>query len=91
MNILDKINDVWYNRLCEQKWDELSKYKMSISGPDIEWISLLGIIKFGFLSLLPNIVNVKNLKLCCLTDTVLVLGASTRKLLFVITEQLTQR
>lgn len=38
MNILDKINDVWYNRLCEQKWDELYKYKMSISGPDIEWI-----------------------------------------------------
>jgi len=38
MNSLDKINDVWYNRLCEQDWDELSKYKMSISGPDIEWI-----------------------------------------------------
>ena len=38
MNSLDNINDVWYNRLCEQKWDELSKYKMSISGPDIEWI-----------------------------------------------------
>lgn len=38
MNVLEKINDVWYNRLCEQKWDELSKYKMSISGPDIEWI-----------------------------------------------------
>lgn len=38
MNSLDKINDVWYNRLCEQKWDELSKYKMPISGPDIEWI-----------------------------------------------------
>lgn len=37
MNILEKINDVG-NRLSEQKWDELSKYKMSISGPDIEWI-----------------------------------------------------
>ena len=24
--------------MSEQKWDELSKYKMSISGPDIEWI-----------------------------------------------------
>ena len=37
MRILEKINDVG-NRLSEQKWDELSKYKMSISGPDIEWI-----------------------------------------------------
>ena len=37
MNILDKINDVG-NRLSEQNWDELSKYKMSVSGPDIEWI-----------------------------------------------------
>ena len=37
MNILEKINDIG-NRLSEQKWDELSKYKMSISGPDVEWI-----------------------------------------------------
>lgn len=37
MKILEKINDVG-NRLSEQKWDELSKYKMSISDPDIEWI-----------------------------------------------------
>lgn len=37
MNILEKINDVG-NRLSEQNWDELSKYKMSISGPDVEWI-----------------------------------------------------
>lgn len=37
MNILDKINDVG-NRLSEQKWDELSKYKMAISGPDVERI-----------------------------------------------------
>lgn len=37
MRILEKINDVG-NRLSEQKWDELSKYKMSISGPDVEWI-----------------------------------------------------
>ena len=37
MRILEKINDVG-NRLSDQKWDELSKYKMSISGPDIEWI-----------------------------------------------------
>ena len=37
MNILDKINDVG-NRLSEQNWDELSKYKMAISGPDVEWI-----------------------------------------------------
>ena len=37
INILDKINDVG-NRLSEQKWDELSKYKMAISGPDVEWI-----------------------------------------------------
>lgn len=37
MNILEKINDVG-NKLSEQKWDELSKYKMSISGPDVEWI-----------------------------------------------------
>lgn len=37
MHILDKINDIG-NRLSEQRWDELSKYKMSISGPDVEWI-----------------------------------------------------
>lgn len=37
MNILEKINDVG-NRLSEQSWDELSKYKMAISGPDVEWI-----------------------------------------------------
>lgn len=37
MRILEKINDVG-NRLSEQKWDELSKYKMAISGPDVEWI-----------------------------------------------------
>lgn len=37
MSILEKINDIYY-RLVEQNWDELSKYKMSISGPDIEWI-----------------------------------------------------
>lgn len=37
MNILEKINDIG-NRLSEQDWDELSKYKMSISGPDVEWI-----------------------------------------------------
>ena len=37
MNILEKINDVG-NRLSAQKWDELSKYKMPISGPDVEWI-----------------------------------------------------
>ena len=37
MNILEKINDIG-NRLSEQKWDELSKYKMPISGPDVEWI-----------------------------------------------------
>lgn len=37
MNVLEKINDVG-NKLSEQKWDELSKYKMAISGPDIEWI-----------------------------------------------------
>lgn len=37
MHILDKINDIG-NRLSEQEWDELSKYKMHISGPDIEWI-----------------------------------------------------
>ena len=37
MNILDKINDIG-NRLSEQKWDELSKYKMAISGPDVERI-----------------------------------------------------
>jgi len=37
MSVLEKINDVG-NKLSEQKWDELSKYKMSISGPDIEWI-----------------------------------------------------
>lgn len=37
MRTLEKINDVG-NRLSEQKWDELSKYKMAISGPDVEWI-----------------------------------------------------
>lgn len=37
MKTLEKINDVG-NRLSEQKWDELSKYKMPISGPDVEWI-----------------------------------------------------
>lgn len=37
MRILEKINDVG-SRLSEQKWDELSKYKMAISGPDVEWI-----------------------------------------------------
>jgi hypothetical protein len=37
MNVLEKINDVG-NKLSEQKWDELSMYKMSISGPDVEWI-----------------------------------------------------
>lgn len=37
MRILEKVNDVG-NRLSEQKWDELSKYKMAISGPDVEWI-----------------------------------------------------
>lgn len=37
MRILEKINDAG-NRLSEQKWDELSKYKMAISGPDVEWI-----------------------------------------------------
>lgn len=37
MKTLEKINDVG-NRLSEQKWDELSKYKMAISGPDVEWI-----------------------------------------------------
>ena len=37
MRTLEKINDIG-NRLSEQKWDELSKYKMSISGPDVEWI-----------------------------------------------------
>lgn len=37
MRILEKINDIG-NRLSEQKWDELSKYKMAISGPDVEWI-----------------------------------------------------
>lgn len=37
MNILEKMNDIG-NRLSEQDWDELSKYKMSISGPDVEWI-----------------------------------------------------
>lgn len=37
MRILEKINDVG-NRLSEQKWDELSKYKMAISDPDVEWI-----------------------------------------------------
>lgn len=37
MKTLEKINDVG-NRLSEQKWDELSKYRMPISGPDVEWI-----------------------------------------------------
>ena len=37
MNILEKINDIYYT-LVEQDWDELSKYKMAISGPDVEWI-----------------------------------------------------
>lgn len=37
MNIFEKIND-FGNRLSEQDWDELSKYKMSISGPDVERI-----------------------------------------------------
>ena len=37
MRTLEKINDIG-NRLSKQKWDELSKYKMSISGPDVEWI-----------------------------------------------------
>ena len=37
MTILEKMNDIG-NRLSEQDWDELSKYKMSISGPDVEWI-----------------------------------------------------
>ena len=51
MRILEKINDVG-NRLSVQKWDELSKYKMSISGPDIEWIiagsKSIGDYKFWF-------------------------------------------
>lgn len=37
MNILEKINNIG-NRLSEQSWDELSKYRMAISGPDVEWI-----------------------------------------------------
>lgn len=37
MNILEKINGIG-NRLSGQSWDELSKYKMAVSGPDIEWI-----------------------------------------------------
>ena len=37
MNILEKIDDIYY-KLVEQDWDELSKYKMAISGPDVEWI-----------------------------------------------------
>ena len=37
MNILEKIDDIYY-KLVEQDWDELSKYKMAISGPDVEKI-----------------------------------------------------
>ena len=37
MNILEKINDVG-SRLSEQDWNELSKWKMSISRSDVEWI-----------------------------------------------------
>lgn len=37
MNILEKINDVYY-RLTEQDWDELSKWKMPISCSDVERI-----------------------------------------------------
>lgn len=37
MNSLENINDIYY-KLVEQDWDELSKYKMAISGPDVEWI-----------------------------------------------------
>lgn len=37
MNISEKINDIYY-KLVEQDWDELSNYKMAISGPDTEWI-----------------------------------------------------
>ena len=37
MNILEKVNDIYYT-LIEQDWDELSKYKMAISGPDVERI-----------------------------------------------------